>query len=127
MEVIKILGQTNPISGEEILYVVPEGKACVVSYLNISNRDTADHTISIRIGSAENLDLIESGMTWIEYDMLVYTKCSAQRLKGTTLAAGDMIMVSASSEHLAFSLFGSEFTQDFSYTEEGGGDYGYGY
>ena len=43
MEVIKILGQAAPIliealdEASEILYIVPENKGCVISYLNIIN------------------------------------------------------------------------------------------
>ena len=136
MEVVKILGQAAPILVEagpseasEILYIVPENKGCVISYLNILNRHDIDVPISIQVGSSENLDF-NPELTWVENNMNVYTKCSAQRLKGATLAAGDMVKVTIYTigDEICFTLFGSEFDQNFSYTGDGGGgDYGYGY
>lgn len=127
MEVIKILGQAAPSTTTEILYIVPENKGCVISYLNILNRDTIDQNINIQIGSSENLEF-NPEITWVEQDMLIYAKCSSQRLKGATLAAGDIIQITTNSNLISFTLFGSEFDQNFSYTEDGGGgDYGYGY
>lgn len=138
MEVIKILGQANPVPsielGEteksEILYIVPENKGCVVSYLNILNGHSFDVKISIQVGSVENIDN-NPDITWVEYNMLVYAECSAQRLKGLTLAAGDMVIVTAYETNferpLTFSLFGSEFDQYFSYYPEENGGYGYLY
>ena len=127
MEVIKILGQANPSSTTEIIYIVPESKGCVISQLNIVNRDYYDATISIQIGSSENIEF-NPEITWVEQDMLIYSKCSSQRLKGITLAAGDIVQITSSTDSISFSLFGSEFDQNFSYTGDGGGgDYGYGY
>ena len=132
MEVIKILGQAAPAipeagSASEILYIVPENKGCVISQLNIVNRDYYDATISIQIGSSENIEF-NPEITWVEQDMLIYSKCSSQRLKGITLAAGDIVQITSSTDIISFSLFGSEFDQNFSYTGDGGGgDYGYGY
>lgn len=130
MEVIKILGQANPqeaTSVIQILYVVPENKGCVISYLNIVNRGLSDGNISIQIGSAEYLENFPES-TWIENNMLVYAQCSSQRLKGATLAAGDIVQITAWTDDMTFVLFGSEFTQNFSYEgDNGNGDYGYGY
>lgn len=127
MEVIKILGQANPKATSEYLYIVPEGKGCVISYLNIVNMDVSDQFIDIQIGSSENIDN-NPEITWVEFGMQVYSKCSSQRLKGATLAAGDIILIASSTDQISFTLFGSEFDQNFSYTGGGGGgDYGYGY
>jgi hypothetical protein len=127
MEVIKILGQANPQTTEEILYIVPANKGCVISQLNIVNRDYYDATINIKIGSAENIEY-NPEITWVEQDMLIYSKCSSQRLKGITLAAGDIVQITSSTDFISFSLFGSEFDQNFSYDgDNGNGDYGYGY
>lgn len=130
MEVVKILGQANPqaITGvTEILYIVPENKGCVISYLNIVNRGLSDGTISIQIGSSEYLESFPES-TWVEQEMIVYSKCSSQRLKGATLAAGDIVQITAWTDDMTFVLFGSEFDQNFSYDGNGGGgDYGYGY
>ena len=114
MEVIKILGQIAPQSTTENIYVVPENKGCVISQLNIVNRDYYDATISIKIGSAENLEF-NPEVTWVEQDMLIYSKCSSQRLKGVTLAAGDIVEITSSTDFISFSLFGSEFDQSFQY------------
>ncbi len=127
MEVIKILGQANPKSTSEYLYIVPEGKGCVISSLNILNMDIYDSIIDIQIGSIENIDN-NTEITYVEYGMLIYGKCSSQRLKGATLAAGDIVLVRTNTDFISFSLFGSEFDQNFSYEGDGGGgDYGYGY
>lgn len=127
MEVIKILGQANPKSTSEYLYIVPENKGCVISTLNILNKDVNDSIIDIQIGSIENIDN-NTEITYVEYGMLVYANCSSQRLKGVTLAAGDIVLVRTNTDLITFSLFGSEFDQNFSYTGDGGGgDYGYGY
>jgi hypothetical protein len=126
MEVIKILGQANPSSTTEIIYIVPESKGCVISQLNIINRDYYDATISIQIGSSENIEF-NPEITWVEQDMLIYSKCSSQRLKGFTLAAGDIVQITSSTDFISFSLFGSEFDQNFSYTDNEVIGYGYGY
>jgi hypothetical protein len=123
METVKILGQACPKISNEILYIVPEKKGCVISHLNIVNADIYDSLISIRIGSAENLEN-NPDVTQIESNMLVYANCSSQRLKGVTLAAGDIVEVASASDFISFSLFGSEFDQDFSY--QGEPDNGYG-
>jgi len=114
MEVIKILGQVSPNSTNEIIYTVPADKGCVISYINICNRDVYDGEISIQIGSSENIDN-QPEITWMENGMIVYSKCSAQRLKGVTLAQGDIVQVTSSTEHITFVLFGSEFDQTFEY------------
>jgi len=132
METIKILGQASPtlidfdIPATEIIYVVPDDKGCVVSYLNIVNRTNFDVNIRIQVGSAENLTYNEE-ITWMEFDMIVYAKCSAQRLKGVTLAAGDIVQITSNADYVTFALFGSEFDQNFSYTGDESGGYGYGY
>lgn len=114
MEVIKILGQVCPTSTNEIIYTVPADKGCVISYINICNRDNYDGEISIQIGNSDAL--AESPeITWMENGMIVYSKCSAQRLKGVTLAQGDIVQVTSSTEHITFVLFGSEFDQTFEY------------
>jgi len=59
--------------------------------------------------------------------MLIYSKCSSQRLKGITLAAGDIVEITSSTDFISFSLFGSEFDQNFSYTDNEVIGYGYGY
>lgn len=114
MEVVKILGQVCPLSTAEIIYTVPANKGCVISFLNIVNRDHYDATVSIQVGSSENIDN-EPEITWLESGMIVYGDCSAQRLKGVTLAAGDIVQVTSSTENITFNLFGSEFNQSFEY------------
>lgn len=114
MEVVKILGQVCPLSTSQIIYTVPANKGCVISFLNIVNREHYDSTISIQVGNSESLDN-EPEITWLESAMIVYGNCSAQRLKGVTLAAGDIIEVTSFSDNVTFVLFGSEFDQSFEY------------
>lgn len=114
MEVIKILGQASPASTNAVLYTVPTDKGCVISQLNICNRDTTDGEVSVQIGNSENLEFSPE-ITWMELGMIVYANCSAQRLKGITLAQGDIVKVTSSSNNITFQLFGSEFDQTFEY------------
>lgn len=114
MEVVKILGKASPKLSEEDIYTVPAGKGCVISHINICNADFYDTDISIQIGQPNDF-LYNSDLTYAEYGMLVYAKCSAQRLKGVTLAEGDSIKVGSNNEFVTFILFGSEFDQSFQY------------
>lgn len=126
MEVIKILGQSNPEAiTNTMLYTVPIDKGTVISYSNICNMDANDGVVNIAVIRGF---MPESGIelkSYIEYGMIVYANCSSQRMKGVTLAQGDTVIVYANTEHIAFSLFGSEFNQTFDYDETY--DYGYGY
>lgn len=114
MEVIKILGQSSPSTTSAVLYTVPTDKGCVISQLNICNRAATDGEVSVQIGSSEDIDNSPE-ITWAENGMIVYSKCSAQRLKGITLAQGDIVKVTSSSNNITFQLFGSEFDQTFEY------------
>ena len=118
MEVIKILGR-NVSNGNNLLqlYQVPSNKGGVISFLNICNLDLYDANISIAI-APDGVYGTEAGIStehYLELNMLVYGNCSAQRLKGVTLAAGDTIVVYGSTELISFNLFGSEFDQSFQY------------
>jgi hypothetical protein len=112
MEVIKVLGKVSPSATTlTTLYTVPTDKGAVISSLNICNRDTYDATIRIAIYRTES----PASADYLEYNMMVYGNCSAQRLKGVTMAQGDIVSIYASSEHISFQLFGSEFDQTFEY------------
>jgi hypothetical protein len=115
MEVIKILGTSSPSANTfSLLYIVGEDKGAVISMLNICNIDSYDATIRIAIYQTES----PSNANYLEYGMLIYGNCSAQRLKGVTLAQGDKIGIWASSENITFNLFGSEFDQTIIATVE---------
>ena len=106
MEVVKILGAKNPKGDYELLYQVPSNKGCVISNLNICNTSVYDTNIYIAIHTGEyEVD------DHLEYAMVVYGFCSAQRLKGVTLKSGDKISVYSSNIETNFHLFGSEFDQ----------------
>lgn len=112
MEVIRVLGTSSPsASNFTLLYTVGQDKGAVISILNICNRDSNDATIRIAVYRDESPVNAE----YLEYGMVVYGNCSAQRLKGVTLAQGDKIGIWASSEHVSFNLFGSTFDQTFEY------------
>jgi len=112
MEVIRVLGTSSPsASNFTTLYTVGQDKGAVISMLNICNRDSYDATIRIAVYRTES----PSNSEYLEYGMVVYGNCSAQRLKGVTLAQGDKIGIWASSEHISFNLFGSTFDQTFEY------------
>lgn len=138
MEIIKILGQSNPIQLEEIaIYTVPIDKGCVISHLNICNRSNTTDYYSVAV---INGFLPESGIptkSYIEFEKSITGKTSDSKLKGVTLAQGDTIIIKVTSENesgpelsnLSFNLFGSEFDQTYDYDETlpYGYDYGYGY
>jgi hypothetical protein len=112
MEVIRVLGTSSPSANTfTALYTVGEDKGTVISMLNICNRDVYDATIRIAVYRGES----PSNSNYLEYGMVVYGNCSAQRLKGVTLAQGDKVGIWASSEHISFNLFGSLFDQTFEY------------
>ena len=112
MEVIRVLGTSSPsASNFTTLYTVGQDKGAVISMLNICNRDSYDATIRIAVYRTES----PLNAEYLEYGMVVYGNCSAQRLKGVTLAQGDKIGIWASSEHISFNLFGSTFDQTFEY------------
>ena len=112
MEVIKLLGAVSPDPNTlDVVYTVPADKGAVVSSMNICNRDSYDATIQIMIYRGATPD----PKNYLEFNMLVYGNCSAQRMKGVTLAQGDKVGVYASSEHISFNLFGSEFDQSYEY------------
>lgn len=114
MEVIKILGQASPASTSTTIYTVPVDKGCVISHLNICNRDNYDATVSVQVGS-DNHITSNPELTWVEKDLDLFGKAATQVCKGVTLAQGDRIKVTSSSEHITFVLFGSEFDQTFEY------------
>lgn len=116
MEVIKVLGQASPDANDlTFLYTVGEDKGAVISMLNICNRDSNDATINISIYRPIEQEEQPANANYLEYAMLVYGNCSAQRLKGVTLAQGDTVAVWASSANVSFNIFGSEFYQTFEY------------
>ena len=112
MEVIRVLGTSSPSASTlSLLFTVGVDKAAVISMLNICNRDSYDATIRIAVYRTES----PASADYLEYGMVVYGNCSAQRLKGVTLAQGDIVGIWASSEHISFNLFGSTFDQTFEY------------
>lgn len=112
MEVIRVLGTSSPSANNlTTLFTVGEDKGAVISVLNICNRDSYDATIRIAVYRTES----PASADYLEYGMVVYGNCSAQRLKGVTLAQGDIVGIWASSEHISFNLFGSTFDQTFEY------------
>jgi len=112
MEVIRVLGTSSPTANNfTTLYSVGLDKGAVISMLNICNRDSYDATINIAVFRTESPAIAD----YLEYGMIIYGNCSAQRLKGVTLAQGDKIGIWASSEHISFNLFGSTFDQTFEY------------
>lgn len=126
MEVIKILGQANPDAVTNTqLYTVPIDKGTVISYLNICNMDAYDAFVNVAVIRGHLPETGPESKSYIEYHMMVYGNCSSQRMKGVTLAQGDTIAVYASSEHITFNLFGSEFDQTYDYDETYQYDYGY--
>lgn len=105
----KVLGQAAPAADTDTtLYTVPAGKSAVSSSLTICNRDAG-------IVAAYRVAVVPSGATlsnqhYINYDKPLNAADTIALVLGLTLAAGDKIVVRASSANVSFGLFGSEIS-----------------
>lgn len=104
----KVLGQTNPSANTATtLYTVPSATQTVVSTITIANlaSSTAVFNIAIRPGGATL-----ANQHYIAYQITVGASDTTSLSLGITMAATDVITVSASTSTVSFAAFGSELS-----------------
>jgi len=105
--VYKVLAQAAPsATTETTLYTVPNGYSAVVSTIAISNQTASAGTYRIAVRPAA--DATTTQKHYIVYGATVAASDSIMLTLGLTLAAGDKVLVYASSAHQSYSVFGSE-------------------
>jgi hypothetical protein len=104
----KVLGQSAQDAGVDVnLYTVPADTQAVISSIVIANRHTQSATYRIAVRPA---GATIANQHYIAYDVSAAASDSITLTLGITLGATDIITVSASSDLLTFSAFGSEIT-----------------
>jgi hypothetical protein len=104
--VYKVLGQSAPAANTATtLYTVPSGNSAVCSSITISNGSGANTNVSVQVAvanaaSAANQYIVQNN-NLVANDTLFLTL-------GVTLAATDVVRVTATGANVAFNLFGSE-------------------
>jgi hypothetical protein len=88
------------------LYVVPAGKAAVISSMSVCNRNASKITFRVAhvdgaIGALANED-------YIYYDIQLAANDSFEMTRGVTLSAGDTIVVQSNTANVNFIAWGSE-------------------
>jgi hypothetical protein len=109
MEVKKILGQSAPSATTETdLYVVPDAKGAVISFISVCNRNASAGTyrVSVSYGGAAT-----GNKDYTHYDEAIAAKTHARIDMGITLSNLDEIRVYASNADMSFQCFGAEFDQ----------------
>jgi hypothetical protein len=103
---IKVLGQLNPAGNTNTtLYSVPSDTSAVISTLNVCNYSTSSATFSIAIRpSGEAL----ASKHYFSFNTSLAGNESLGITAGITLAATDVVTVSANTSNVSFSVFGSE-------------------
>lgn len=103
----KVLGQLSPGSNADFnLYTVPAATSAVVSTLAICNRsNTTQFRVAVRPGGATI-----ANTHYLVFDQYIDQLDTLFLTLGITLAATDVVTVSANSTNLTFSMFGTEIT-----------------
>lgn len=103
----KVLAQDNPAATTEtILYTVPSATEAVISTIAVCNQSGTSGTY--RIAVRPSADSTTTAKHWIVYGATVAGSDAVLLTIGVTLAAGDKILVYASSANQSYSVFGSE-------------------
>lgn len=103
----KILGQAAPsATTETTLYTVPSATETVVSTIAICNQAGTAGTYRVVVRPAA--DATTTQKHYVVYGATVGANDSVLLSLGITLAAGDKVLVYASSANQSYSLFGSE-------------------
>jgi len=102
----KVLGQLAPsATTETTLYTVPASTQAVCSTLSVCNRSASAGTFRVRIKVNNAAD---DNKQFVCFDAPISSKDTLLLTFGTTLSAGDVVRVYASSADQTFQLFGSE-------------------
>lgn len=105
-EVLKVLAQLDGTTTHGTLYTVPAATQVTVSSFVVCNRTSATRTFRMSIAIAGATDDVKQ---YLYYDVSLTKNNTFAATLGITLAATDVIRVSASSNAcLSFSLYGVE-------------------
>lgn len=103
-EVIKVLGQVNPIAGVLTgAYTAPN--QAVVSSLSVCNQSSTPVTFRVSIAVAGAAD---AAAQYLYYDVPLAGNATFIATIGVTLGATDVVRVQSSGNAQSFNLFGSE-------------------
>ena len=103
----KIIAQSAPAATTEtVIYTVPNSTSTVISTLTVCNQASTPATYRIAIRPAA--DSTTAAKHWIVYGATIDGSDSTMLTTGTTLAAGDKVIVYASSATMSFNLSGME-------------------
>lgn len=103
----KVLAQANPAATtEETLYTVPAATEAVISTIAVCNQAGTSGTY--RIAVRPSADATTTAEHYIVYGATVAGSDAILLTLGITLAAGDKILIFASSANQSYSVFGSE-------------------
>lgn len=103
----KIIAQSAPAATTEtVIYTVPNATSTVISTLTVCNQASTPATYRIAIRPAA--DSTTAAKHWIVYGATIDGSDSTMLTTGTTLAAGDKVIVYASSATMSFNLSGME-------------------
>lgn len=106
--VIKVLGQQNPIATTNTtLYTVPVSTSTVVSTITVCNRSSTATSFRVAIRPA---GASISNEHYIYYDVAIAGNDTFAATLGITLATTDVITVYATLATLSFNLFGQEIS-----------------
>jgi hypothetical protein len=103
----KVLGQSNPsATTEATLYTAPSLTQSVVSSIAICNQ--AGTSATFRIAVRPSADATTAAKHYLVYGTTVAANDTIVLTMGITLAAGDKILVYASTGNISFAAYGSE-------------------
>ena len=103
----KVLGQSNPsATTEATLYTAPALTQSVVSSIAICNQ--AGTSATFRIAVRPSADATTAAKHYLVYGTTVDANDTIVLTMGITLAAGDKILVYASTGNISFAAYGSE-------------------
>lgn len=107
-DILKILGQSNPLAATLTdLYTVPSGRSVASSSVVIANRSATATTFRVSVAPAGAADSDEQ---YLYYDISIPGNDSFVATIGMTLEATDVVRVRATLATLSFNLFGLETT-----------------
>lgn len=106
--IYKILGQVCPPSNTPTpLYTVPANTSSIISTIVVCNQASTSGTFRIAVLPA---GITVASKHYIAYDTNILANDSISLTIGVTLAATDVISVTANTTSISFNAFGTELT-----------------
>jgi hypothetical protein len=104
--IFKVLGQVNPPANTLVtLYTVPAFNSTVIGTISVCNQSSSNSTYSIAVRPA---GAAIANQHYINFNTSIPANDTITISIGITLAATDVISVSASDTSVSFMAFGSE-------------------